>query len=324
MAEHDHRRDRREARRAQTRRARLLAGAALMAFVIALVVVVSGGGSDGGGHSSTGTNAAKPAPAKPKPKPRSPYPAGTKLIRGAQARNARVPILMYHVIKAPSPTDALPALFLPPAAFKAQMAALEQAGYTGISQSQMWDAWQHGKPIPRKPVVVSFDDGYLSQYKQAFPVLRRLGWPGVINVVTHNLGSKGIGRHQLERMHRAGWDIGAHTLTHQDVSTLSGAALEKEIAGSKRLLEKQLGVPVRFFCYPSGKYDDQSEQEVRRAGFLAATTVNYGLASRRQDPFALDRVRVDGGESADTLMSSLRDLRAGKRVQGPGGSAEGL
>ena len=77
------------------------------------------------------------------------------------------------------------------------MRALRRAGYHAITLRQAFDAWQHGGPLPRKPVVVSFDDGYLSQYRYARPVLRRLGWPGVLNLELRNLGKGGLSEHQV-------------------------------------------------------------------------------------------------------------------------------
>ena len=98
------------------------------------------------------------------------------------ARKARVPILMYHSISVPPPGAALGELFLPTANFKQQMAYLSQQGYEAVTLDQLWSAWQGKGPLPEKPVVLSFDDGYQTQYTHAAPVLKDLGWPGVLNL----------------------------------------------------------------------------------------------------------------------------------------------
>src|SRR4051794_36542647 len=100
-------------------------------------------------------------------------------LRGAAARRTRVPILMYHLIHAAPAAAPYPELWVPPRRFAAQMRALHRGGYTGVTLRDALAAWRGGAPLPRRPVVVSFDDGYASQGAVAFRVLHRLGWPGV-------------------------------------------------------------------------------------------------------------------------------------------------
>ena len=113
-------------------------------------------------------------------------------MTGAAARRSIVPILMYHVIAAPPPGTAYPQLWVTPEAFTAQMHALAAAGYHGITLAEAFAAWEHGARIPEHPVVVSFDDGYRSHSTAAAPVLRTLGWPGVLNLEIDNAGRDGI------------------------------------------------------------------------------------------------------------------------------------
>ena len=97
----------------------------------------------------------------------SPAPARGPLIRGAEARRAAVPVLMYHVIKAPPPGTPYPELWVTPERFAAEMAALRSEGYPGVTLLQVLTAWHAGTALPRHPVVVSFDDGYPSQSRSA-------------------------------------------------------------------------------------------------------------------------------------------------------------
>jgi peptidoglycan/xylan/chitin deacetylase (PgdA/CDA1 family) len=103
----------------------------------------------------------------------------------------------------------------------------------------------------------------------------------------------------------AGWEIDAHSRTHPDLTSLSGPALRREVAGSRAAIRRLFDVAVNFFCYPSGRYDSEVVEAVRAAGFLGATTTEPGLADL-SEPFTLDRVRVDGGDGARDLAAKLQ------------------
>ncbi|MBU6337323.1 MAG: polysaccharide deacetylase family protein [Acidobacteria bacterium] len=270
--------------------------------VVAIVVLVGRGGDGDSGK------AAAPAPATTQQaktaadaqRGQAPAPA-TGSYRGP------VPILMYHVIKAPAPGTPQAELWVPAPTFKATIAALKKLGYQGVTMEQVHRAWSGGPGLPDKPVVVSFDDGYLSHYVSARPILQAAGWPGVLNLKTGNIDPKGgIAPWQVKALVAAGWEIGAHTITHADLTTLDAAGLDREVAGSKRELEKQFGVTVETFCYPAGKYDDAAEQAVKRAGFSTATTVDPGIASPKDNQLLLPRVRVNGSDSAQAVVERVR------------------
>jgi peptidoglycan/xylan/chitin deacetylase (PgdA/CDA1 family) len=103
----------------------------------------------------------------------------------------------------------------------------------------------------------------------------------------------------------SGWELGSHTITHPNLTTLDAAQLEEEVAGSRKQISKKFGVPIDFFCYPAGKYDDTVVAAVEDAGYKGATTVDPGLASPDK-PFELARIRIDGGDGVDGFVSKLR------------------
>ena len=105
----------------------------------------------------------------------------------------------------------------------------------------------------------------------------------------------------------AGWEIDAHTLTHPDLTTVSGARLREEVTGSRTAIRKMFDVPVNFFCYPAGRYDAAVIAAVQQAGYLAATTTNYGLA-RPDELYTLSRVRIDGSDGVKGLAAKLTTL----------------
>lgn len=216
-----------------------------------------------------------------------------------------VPVLMYHVIATAPPEAAYPELWVTAKLFRAQVRALRARGYQAITLQRAWDAWHGRDRLPARPVVLSFDDGYLSQYTHAAKELRALGWPGVLNLKVGNIGPGGLTSYEVRSMIAAGWELDAHSLTHPDLTTVDAVRLRTEVAGSRRALQRRFGVPVRFFCYPSGRFDAAAEAAVRRAGFTGATTTQRGLAAPGTDPDAEPRVRVDAGESPAELLRSI-------------------
>ena len=227
---------------------------------------------------------------------------------GALKNDRAVPILMYHVVaKAPAGTP-YPDLFVPQLEFAAQMHWLAGHGYRAVTLDRVYSSWHGGAALPRKPVVLTFDDGSASIRRNALPVLRKLRWPGVLNLKLGNMRSRGgITPAQVRALMRAGWEIDSHTISHPDLTTLSAAALEREVSESRWQLQRQFRVPVHFFCYPSGRYDAAVLAAVRAAGYRGATSTRYGLA-RPSELFALARVRVDGGDGAAGLRAKLRAL----------------
>jgi peptidoglycan/xylan/chitin deacetylase (PgdA/CDA1 family) len=231
------------------------------------------------------------------------------VISGAAARRASVPILMYHVIAAPPPGTPYPELWVPPQQFRAQMRALAAAGYRGVTLAAAFAAWRHGAQLPAKPIVVSFDDGYRSHSAAAAPVLRKLGWPGVLNLEVHNAGPEGISLRRLHGLVHDGWEIDSHTVDHPDLTALPAAAVRDELVRSRAWIHARLGQPADFFCYPAGRFDAAVIAAVRAAGYRGATTELPGRASARDDPYRLPRVRVNGSESGAAVVAAARAFR---------------
>jgi peptidoglycan/xylan/chitin deacetylase (PgdA/CDA1 family) len=322
----------RQARRAEQaraiRRRRRVAGLSLLgvAAVIVAAVVLLGSGSGGGGSakpsassqkgSSGSSTATGSASAKPSPL-LGPIPATAP---GAhRAATEPVPILMYHVIGTVKPGTPYPELWVTASDFSAQMRALAARGYHGVTLQQAWDAWHHGGLLPSKPVVVSFDDGYSGQYKDAMPVLRSLRWPGVLNLKLGNL--RDLKAPHVREMIASGWEIDSHTINHLSLPAIDDAHLRYELEASKARLKKEFGLTVNFFCYPAGAYNQHVIAAVKQAGYLAATTTDEGFA-RPQDTFVLGRVRVNGSDSPASLLAKLAatDPNASPTLRPQGGA----
>jgi peptidoglycan/xylan/chitin deacetylase (PgdA/CDA1 family) len=218
---------------------------------------------------------------------------------------------MYHVIADPRADAPYPQLFVGATDFADQMRWLERHGYRAVTLRAVWDHWHRRAPLPKRPIVVSFDDGYRSVAHAALPPMRERGWPGVLNLTVKNLRvAGGLSHRQVRRLIGAGWEIDAHTLTHPDLTSLDERELAHEVAGSRQALRRLFGVPVDFLCYPGGSYDARVIAAVRRAGFLGATTTLDGLA-RPNEPYELRRVRVSRSDGVTGLAAKLERLPTG-------------
>jgi len=281
------------------RRRRMLFGCGAAFVVLIALFMVTRGGDDsepasGGKKTAAKSGGTETVAEKPE-------------IGGAQPDDtwkpskAPVPILMYHVIGEPAGMVAYPDLYLSVEDFEEQVAWLDENGYTPVTLIQVQDAWYDDATLPEKPIVLSFDDGYLGQYLDAMPILKKYGWAGQLNLKAEgsDLSSK-----QVKKMIRAGWEIASHTITHPDLPSISAEQLESELVDSKKMLEKDLGIEIINFCYPAGQYDDAVVAAVESAGYRGATTVDPGLAER-SEPFTLKRIRIDNGFGSDELASAL-------------------
>ena len=279
---------------------RLLVVLALLAAMALAGVLISFALSGHGRATSSATTAIRVAvptttrTVPPKP-PKGPH-------------DAPVPILMYHVIAPSLPNAPFPDLYVRPSDFRGQVAWLAAHGYHAVTLRQVYDFWTGRRALPRKPVVLTFDDGYHSDFTVAMPTLRARHWPGVLNLEVRNLQPVwGTRPGMVRQLMAAGWEIDAHTLTHPDLTTVGPTELRHQVAGSRAAIRRMFNVPVDFFCYPSGRYDDAVIAAVRAAGFLGATTTNEGLA-RPDSLFTLDRVRVNGSDGVNGLAAKLTAL----------------
>ena len=221
---------------------------------------------------------------------------------------ARVPILMYHVIAAPPPGAPFPGLYVTPDLFAAQMHALAAAGWHAVTLDQVRANWTRGVGLPKgKPIVVSFDNGYQSQYTKALPVMRSLGWAAVENIQLTGLppSQGGFAAGQVKGLIAAGWELDTQGISHADLIRLSPADLHYQVAVSRAIIRRRYGVPVNWFCYPSGHYDPAVVAAVRAAGYVGSTTVVPGWAGPRADPYRLARLRVLGGTQPAALVDQI-------------------
>lgn len=226
------------------------------------------------------------------------------------ARVARVPILMYHhIADPPSGANRIERdLSVSPARFAEQLQYLRDAGYQTIQLKDLLYHLTLGYPLPAQPVIITFDDGYVDNYTQAYPLLKRHGFTATFFIVT-DFVDRGLKRYmtweQIEEMAAAGMEIGSHSRDHPDMRRRSYDFLVWQILGSKQTLEAHLPGPIYCFSYPSGQYDDFVIAVLRSAHFWCAVTEEQGNVHSSEDVFRLKRVRV---RRSDTLSQFRQKL----------------
>jgi peptidoglycan/xylan/chitin deacetylase (PgdA/CDA1 family) len=275
----------------------------------ALAVAMAACGSQAPAPSPPHTIAASASTARQQHVETRTRPSHHGWVGGQHARDARVPILMYHVMQAAPPGAPNPELFVGPGRFAGQVAALRRDGFTGVTMDEVLAGWRRGAPLPRRPIVFSFDDGYWSQYSNAAPILRSAGWPGVLNLELNDLRGKGsLKPGTIRKLIADGWEIDSHTISHPDLTQIDDGRLRHELRDSRRALHRMFGVPADVFCYPAGRFDARVVAAVRAAGYVAATTELSGAATARLDPLTLPRVRVSGSDTARSVLARVRAL----------------
>jgi peptidoglycan/xylan/chitin deacetylase (PgdA/CDA1 family) len=202
-----------------------------------------------------------------------------------------------------------------------QLRALRRAGYTGISLAELWAAWYEGGRLPRRPVVLTFDDGFADFAEHAWPRLRTAGWGATVFVVTDAVGGRNtwddvydeqvplMEWSTLKRLASEGLDLGSHSADHPALTALTPDRARRQVEASRERLEAELGVAPRSFAYPFGDFDDAVVAVVAAAGYDFGVTCTPGSVTGRAEPLLLPRFEVLGAMSGRSLVGELVRLR---------------
>jgi peptidoglycan/xylan/chitin deacetylase (PgdA/CDA1 family) len=226
----------------------------------------------------------------------------------ASGESAIVPILMYHNLRdLPAGASELDRTWtVAPKNFEAQVEWLSAHGFHTISMGQLVAHLNRKSPLPTKPIVISFDDGWVEQYTVAFPILRKRNFIGTFFVYTNPVGRNHyLSWEQLKEMTLTGMDIQAHTITHPHLRTIAASEAQREISESKKTLESKLGKPVVALSYPFGEYNAAIIEMTKRAGLESAVTLATGYRQRADELFTLHRIRVSYDDTLDEFAKRL-------------------
>ncbi len=225
-------------------------------------------------------------------------------------RTARVPILMYHYISAPPPDADVYRrdLSVAPDRFESHLQYLRQAGYEVVTLDDLLYALTQGRPLPPRPVILTFDDGYEDNYLNAFPLLQKYGMTGHFFIITDfvNAGRAGyMTWQQIEDMAAAGQRFGSHSRDHPDLRGKPLDYLIWQALGSMEAIQEHLGSHPRWVSYPSGGYDQRTIDIFRSAHYWGGLSTHQGATHTLDTIFELRRVRVRGAYTAQDLAMLL-------------------
>jgi peptidoglycan/xylan/chitin deacetylase (PgdA/CDA1 family) len=223
---------------------------------------------------------------------------------------ADVPILMYHYVsELPPNADVYRRdLTVAPEAFEAQLQYLDETGYHPITLTDLYLYLTEGYPLPEKPIILTFDDGYRDAYEVVFPKLLDHGFPGTFFVLAtpaHYESEAYLTWAQMKEMSDAGMAIEAHGRDHVDLRNRSSDFLIYQTLGIREAIEYHTGRTPRFFCYPSGQRDTNVIRVLESAGYQGAVTTEWGQTYTRENLFEMPRLRVRGEESLESFIEKL-------------------
>lgn len=234
------------------------------------------------------------APVPPQP---AAAPAGVRFV----------PILMYHYVRqVDRSADPLGyTLSVTPDQFAAQLDWLAREGYVTMRMEAVAQCLSSAAGCPSRAIALTFDDGYADALTAALPLLQRYGFVATFYVVNNFVGQPGyMNWDELRALRDAGMEIGAHSMTHSDLTLMNPDAAFMEIAESGQALAAQLQVPIVSFCYPAGRFNTALAEQVRAAGYSNATTTVQGVDGSA--PFTLPRIRIYGDMSQSGFEWAVR------------------
>ncbi len=226
-------------------------------------------------------------------------------------------VLMYHRFGFPKPFSLVAGQYVAPPLLVSQINCLKANSWRSIDLDDMIS---NRASIPENhKFAVTFDDGYLSVYDKAFPILAARGITGTVYVVADQVGGINQWDHsagdylehmmnadQIREMHKAGFEIGSHTLSHPHLSQLSDDALRAEVFDSKKSLEDVIGEEVTSFSYPYGDYDDRVRNVVIEAGYTNAVSTRLGIVLPTDGAYDIPRLNVRWNTFGFALMQKIR------------------
>jgi peptidoglycan/xylan/chitin deacetylase (PgdA/CDA1 family) len=221
----------------------------------------------------------------------------------------QVPILCYHQVRDFVHTDGKIGkdYIVPIANFKEQMKLLADSGYHSILPDQLYDYLAYGKPLPSKPMMLTFDDTRLDQYTVALPEMKKYGFKGVFFIMTVSLGRPGyMSKEEVKQLSDEGNIIGSHTWDHHSVKKYAGDDWTIQVEKPSKQLEAITGKPVEYFAYPFGLWNKEAIVKLKVHGFKSV----FQLSDPRDkdDPlFTIRRFIIPGEWSAAGMMRVMKN-----------------
>lgn len=218
-----------------------------------------------------------------------------------------IPVLMYHKIP-DKPFDTKHRVFITKSDFRRHLEHFKGKGFTAITLKEYREFARGERDLrdfPDRPIVLTFDDGYRDNFVNLLPMMKEFGFKGILFLLgdaaaDYNFWDADGGDHydalmtleEKKAFVQAGWEIGAHSMTHPDLTVMDEDQTRWEVEESKRRLEKDLGTEVISFAYPGGRVDESVKRTVRQAGFSFGVATDTGGLHIEDDRFQVFRVNI--------------------------------
>ncbi len=231
-----------------------------------------------------------------------PSPSNVTISERLVNSNISIPVLYYHSIANVPGNTAV----LHPDRFAEQVEYLVQEGYQALTLNDFFKVLENKMPSPPKPVLLTFDDGYIDNYTTVMPLLKKYNMPATLFLSTGLVETERyLNWDQVKELAKSGWDIQPHSITHSRLYMLTPEKQYEEIIESRRAIEENLGTIADVYCYPYGEFNQTTLNILKQNNFRYAFTIMYGRTTPDQDPLQLRRVFVSG---ADKLPDFIRRL----------------
>ena len=205
--------------------------------------------------------------------------------------NRVVPIIMYHHI---DELDAHAVATIPPDVFEEHLKYLTKHRFEVLSLDDLIEAKNNGVELSRKTVILTFDDGYLDNYTNAYPLLKKYGFTATMYISSDKVGQPGyMNWDQLKELNENGFEIGSHSRLHNHLPDVSPEEWVNEIQQSRVILQKNLAAAINHFSYPVGGFNEKIKHIVKSSGYTSAVTTNRGFDRYNKDVYELNRVTID-------------------------------
>ena len=228
-----------------------------------------------------------------------------------------LPILLYHkIINDNENTDDNLSISL--SAFKNQIEYLKARNYNTITQNDLLNYLNKKIKLPKKSIIITFDDAYEDLITLAKPILDNAGFKAVVFVVSKSIGIynfwdnpdeknkiKCLNKNELLSLIKDGWEIGSHSLTHAHLLKITEDKIIKEIYGSKFDLEQTLQINILSFAYPFGEYNDNIKNFVKKAGYKLGFSIVSPAFSVLSDPFLIRRILIKKSDTFDDFKRKI-------------------
>ena len=220
--------------------------------------------------------------------------------------NRGVPVLYYHSVKESADNEVT----ITPEMLRAELKYIHDEGYVTLTISQLKAYILNNSSIPEKSILITFDDGYMDNYYNAFPILKDFNMVATVFCITSELdGSYYLSKDAIKEMSAYGIDIESHTVNHPHLNKMDYNKQLEQLTKSKKALEEITGKEINSIAYPFGDFNDDSLKAAKDAGYTLGFTTKLGLSDRSDNPFTLDRIYISSKYDMNTFKELLNKTK---------------